>query len=37
MIFDAMTYSVTAIVVAMSFIVILLAAFPQGQQYSRHN
>jgi hypothetical protein len=37
MILDAMTYSVMAVVVAMTFIVILLAAFPQGQQNSSHN
>lgn len=37
MIFDAMTYALMSIVVAMSFIVILLVALPQGQQYSSHN
>jgi len=33
MILDAMTYSVTLIVVVLSFIVILLTSFPRG----RHN
>jgi len=32
MILDTMTYSVIAVVAALSFIVILLACFPQGRQ-----
>jgi hypothetical protein len=31
MILDVMTYSVMAVVAVMSFIVILLALFPQGR------
>jgi len=32
MILDTMTYSVMAVAAILSFIVILLALFPQGQQ-----
>ncbi len=32
MILDTMTYSITTVVAVLSFIVILLAWFPQGQQ-----
>jgi hypothetical protein len=32
MILDTMTYSLMAVVAVLSFIVILLARFPQGQQ-----
>jgi len=32
MILDTMTYSVMTIVAVLSFIVILLASFPQGRQ-----
>lgn len=32
MILDAMTYSIMAVVAVMSFVVILLASFPQGLQ-----
>lgn len=32
MILDAMTYSITIVVAAMSFVVILLASLPNDQQ-----
>jgi len=36
MILDTMTYSIMAVAVAMSLVVILLASFPQGKQDSSH-